>query len=158
MRKATGHFPGKRFGSRIFASFVPWLILGCAGNTTEPEIDPNPDIRSLVTEEIAASLDKSGHFLMDPNAHPELEPVPVISAGYAQILAAGYLKSFGVSLSPAWERDRGARINTSALAVSPRVYIAETPFGPVPNVGCHPAFAHWFGSFYLMTYDGDGGP
>lgn len=132
--------------------------LSCDSGITDPIIDPNPDIREYLTPSIAAMLDASGRLPVDADARPDLETVPVIQASIARALAAGQLKTFGAFLNPTWEQDRGRHIDWAVLTVSPRVYVAQTVFGAVPDVGCHPSFVHWFGSFYMMTYDADGAP
>jgi hypothetical protein len=133
------------------SAIIGWAGAGCDRSPTEPGIEADPDVRAYVVGDAAANLDGTGHFVISPDASATIEPVPVISASRARDFAAAYVKTFGVFLNPTWDGDRGAHINIGALAVASRVFPAETAYGPLPDVGCHPAYRHLFGSFYMMT-------
>ena len=148
-----------RHWCRAGALAVISLVFGCGESVvTQPIVEANPDIRAYVTDSAAASLDANSQFHINADAAPDVESVPVISATYARALAAAYLKTFGPLLLSAWERQRGGPIDLASLTVSSHVYPAETAFGAVPPVGCHPYFLRLLGSYYLMTLDRGGDP
>lgn len=59
------------------------------------------------------------------------------------------MRTFGIWHRPAWERQRGATISLAALTVGRHVYLAQTPYGPVP-AGLHPSARKHFGPYYVM--------
>lgn len=114
-------------------------------------VEDHPDIREYVIDSAVAALDGDGRFRLDSEVVAGAESVPVVSASRARQLAAAFAKSYGPAFEPFWEQERGGNIDVAMLRVGPRIYPAQTAFGAVPDVGCHPAFVRLFGSYYLAT-------
>jgi hypothetical protein len=75
---------------------------------------------------------------------------PIISAEQAGKLALASVRSWGPSLLPGWEKERGQSIDLENLDVGGRILFARTPYGRFPD-GYHPALARAHGPYYLVT-------
>jgi hypothetical protein len=123
----------------IVARLTPMVLVACGGGG---ELRPEPpDARAWVTGEAAASLDERGRFRFPP-ARPRVDG-PTITEADAARLATARMQGFtsykefprnfrGERLS-LYERDRGDLIDFKALRAGPRVYLAESPYEPVPG-------------------------
>jgi len=143
----------RRWGALCLFLAVAVVAHAC-GDPTAPRLALYPDITAVVVGEAAAALDGQGRFVIAPEIGASAEGVPLVSSDYAAELAAAFVKSYGPAFQSSWERDRGRAVDLASLLPSPRVFPIQTPFERVPDVGCHPAFVRLFGSFYLMTLDG----
>lgn len=122
------------------------LLAGCDGpNITGPEVPV--DVRPFVTGAAAEALTVDGLFALAPPAPPSTRPI--ISPERARLLASAYVASFGQSLKPYWEKDRGGAIDLTDLQADPRVFYASTPYEPFPD-GYHSAFGRGLGPYYLV--------
>lgn len=133
-------------------------VAACRESAFEPVVEPDPDIRAYVTGAAASALDQSGHFQFPSTAGHQPDNVPIVGAQRARELAVAFTQSYGPSFLPFWERDRGTQIDFASLTASIRVYPADSPFGAVPDEGCHPAFIRMFGPYYLLTLESDDTP
>jgi hypothetical protein len=107
-----------------------------------------PNLEAYVTGSAAASLDAQGRFNLAAAVAPGVRPI--ISAERAGELALAAVRSWGPSLSGAWNKERGEPISLSNLQVGPRTLFARTPYGAFPE-GYHPAMARAYGPYYLVT-------
>lgn len=107
-----------------------------------------PNLQAYVTGGAAASLNSQGRFDLAAPVSPGGRPI--ISAERAGELALAAVRSWGPSLRPTWDRERGEPISLSNLQVGPRTLFARTPYGAFPE-GYHPALARAYGPYYLVT-------
>lgn len=123
----------------------------CDRSPTGFVLEPDPDIRALVTGAAADSLGPDGRFGGNPDVAASREGVPVVTADRARELAAAFVKSFGPAFHADWVKERGGPIALETLLPSVRVFPLHTAYASVPDVGCHPAYVRLFGSYYLLT-------
>lgn len=122
----------------LHAALIVPLLVGC--DRYEPRPEP-PDVRAWVAGEAAASLDERGRFRF-PSARPKIDGSTISEADAAR-LATAWMRSFGSygdfprdfhgERLSSYERDHGDLIDFRALRVGPRVYLAESPYEPVPG-------------------------
>lgn len=121
------------------ASVIPLVVVACGGRD-QPRPEP-PDVRAWVAGEAATSLDERGRFRF-PAAPPKIDGATITGADAAR-LATAWMRSFtsyedfppnfhGQRLS-LYEREHGNLIDFKALRAGPRVYLAESPYEPVPG-------------------------
>lgn len=145
--------PALRRGA-FAVSIVSAAVIACDGTgPIAPDVEKHPDIRAYVVLDAAQALDSDGRFEIHPDITPNPESDQLVSAARASQLGRAFVKSFGPAFLRVWERDRGAKIDLTALTANPRVYPVQTPFAAAPKLGCHPAYVRVFGSFYLVTFD-----
>lgn len=133
-------------------SVLAWLAAGFAcSDPISPGLPLYPDIRNLVVAEAAAALDAEGRLMISNALGETAESVPLVNANHASQLAAAFAQSFGPAFQPWWTRGRGAAVSAAELAVNSRILPIQSPFGRVPDIGCHPSIVRLFGSYYLMT-------
>lgn len=126
------------------------VITGCTRDVTGPSPDDVPDIRSFVVDSALLALDANGQFPANQDVTPSADNVPMITSLRARTLAGACVVSFGSAFLPWWTSQRGAPIALGHLTIS-SIYPEQTPFGPLPPVGCHHAYAREYGSHYLTT-------
>jgi hypothetical protein len=135
-------------------------IVACGDGPTAPVplVEDDPDIGGYVAGDAALALGADGRFAIPPDVVTGAEAVPIVSAAQARVLARAFTTSFGPVFHSFWERERGGRIDLKALEPSTRVYPLQTPYGAVPDSGCHPSWVRHHGSYYVMTLDDGGTP
>jgi hypothetical protein len=114
---------------------------------TQPRASP-PDISAYVTGDAARHLRAGGRFDID-NAAPDASG-PTIDAARAADLALAFVRTFAHVEQRWWEEERGGGIDVSALRADPRIYLARTPYDPLPPGRLHPAYRRGFGSYYIV--------
>lgn len=149
-------FPLRRGFSRGFAV----VALGAAAcenaeNPLVPKSLERPPIHQYVTGEAADALLRNGELRLAPGESPD--GTPIITADRAIELANAYVRTYGYSFKPMWERHRGGRIDLATITAAPRVYFVRTPYGPFPE-GFHPALKRWYGPWYHVTLTSGGSP
>lgn len=140
-----------QLGGRIAVALLVLSLSAC----DDPElVTPTPvpssaEIQRYVTGEAAQGLNAQGQFdLTVAEADASASPGS-ISPSRARDLALAFVHTWGSVYGPLWEKERGGAINAGSLEAHPRVYRADTPYGPFPT-GFHPAFARAFGPWYLV--------
>jgi hypothetical protein len=146
--------------SRGFSSgfaAVVLIVTACENAETRLASEPaaRPSISQYLTGEAAHALLPNGELRLAPGESPD--GTPIITASRAIELANAYVRTYGYSFKPMWERQRGGRINLATIAAAPRAYFAQTPYGPFPE-GFHPAFKRWYGPWYHITLTSGGLP
>lgn len=111
-----------------------------------PQAAP-PDLAHFVTGDAAAALGPDGLFSVSAPSEPSHRST--ISPERAGELALSYVRSFGPSLKPGWEKDRGAALDLAGMRVVSRIAYAGSPYGAFP-AGYHPAFERAHGPYYLV--------
>lgn len=144
---------GSRRMVRTVAVVMAHILAACDSSPTEPHLDPDPDIRALVTGAAADSLGADGRFMGNADVSASREGMPVVTAARARELAAAFARSFGPAFHDDWIKERGGPIALAALVPSARVFPLHTVHESVPDVGCHPSHIRSFGSYYLLTLD-----
>lgn len=144
---------------RVVASLSIWtaVAIACDDGFVAPIVEPNPDIRQLVIGEAKLALDESGLFRLPRLGHTH-EGLPLVDASRAQQLTMAFVRSYGPAFHADWQNDRGGPVPLESLQPSQRVIPIPSPFGVVPEAGCHPAHVRMFGSYYRMTFDVGGTP
>lgn len=146
------HLPG------IWAALALPLLTACESPVEAPR--PVPDVRSWVVEAAAASLDRSGHFILAPPAAPGLKPITpsetAISLAQALLRLvtgpkAAPLFPGGISVRDQLELQRGGPIDFSTLVPARRILFAESPYAPVPDSIPAPV-QKYLGPFFLVTF------
>lgn len=79
-------------GSWTLPAVLATVLAGCDSPTAPEFTRPRPDVRSLVTEEVAARLDANGHFLLPTPLAPGGRAI--LSPAEAFALARGFLQTF----------------------------------------------------------------
>lgn len=134
--------------SKRYLLFASALLAACdpgGSGLTGPD-DP-PDIRQFVTGAAAENLNSQGLFTLAQPVAPDT--IPIITEQRARDLAASFVRSFGPSLKPYWEKERGRSIDLRDLKADARVFYASTPYELFPE-GFHSAFRRAFGPFYVV--------
>lgn len=122
------------------------LTAACHSPVAERASAP-PKLTALVTPAVAKHLTADGHLI--PPDPISLNGDSIISPSRAHQLAEAYLHTYGPIWRHAWEEDRGKRLDLAELAVAPRIYYAQSPYGPVPP-GFHPAVRTLHGPYYVV--------
>lgn len=104
---------------------------------------------------VQSSLDTQGRFLLARPTAPD--GIPMVSEGYAGELAQAYLRSWGVYMQAAWNRQRGAPVAWDRLEMDTRILFAESPYQRFPD-GYHPADRRYFGPRYLVHFRSGSSP
>jgi hypothetical protein len=123
------------------------------GSLSEPP--QRSAIAAFVTGAAAAALQPNGQFSRQVATSPDGSLM--VSEARASTLAVAFVRTFGRSLQPAWEHQRGAPVDLAALTVESRVYFAHSPYGAFPS-GFHPAMRKAYGPYYLVTFESGGSP
>lgn len=139
--------PFARLLPRAAASAAIVTLLAACGDVVEP-VDAPPPIREYVTPEVAAQLTPEGRFRIDDGPLPT--EAPAIDARRAGEQALAYVRTFAPHLGEYWERSHGGRIDFSRLEVDPRIFLARSPYGPVPDGPFHSAHRRAWGPFYIV--------
>jgi hypothetical protein len=140
---------------RLLAVLV--LVSACDRADLNPteSTDVAPDIKAFVAGEAARHLGPDGRFSLASARAPD--DVPIITSERARELAEAFLRTWGESHAPVWERERGEQINIGALELSPVVYYALTPHGRFPD-GYHGAYRRMVGPWYILHFTSGGEP
>jgi hypothetical protein len=109
----------------------------------------DPRLPSFLTAQAAQRLDEAGHFRMEPPAPPA--HLPIITPERARELAGAFLHTWGHTRGRAWQGERGRAVDLGSLRLSPRVFYAQTPYGPVPG-SHHPAYQRLYGPWYILHF------
>lgn len=135
---------------RLFAAVCASAVLTSCDRRPSEIAGPDPSARNLgpyLAGSAAAAVGPNGLFSVSAPAGPLHRPI--ITAERAGELALAYVRSFGPSLKPAWEKDRGAVIDMARLEIVSRILYARTPYVAFP-AGYHPAFERAYGPYYLV--------
>lgn len=148
-------YSGRQIG--LLAATYALLIQGaaCGERNSVSEPSQRPAIAAFVTGAAAAALRPNGQFSRDVGT--STDGSTMISEARASALAVSLVRTFGRSLKPAWEKQRGAPIDLGTLTVDPRVYFAHSPYGAFPS-GFHPAMRKAYGPYFLVTFESAGSP
>jgi len=143
----------------LSSSFAAVVLIAAACENAETPVASEPvarlPINQYLTGEAADALRPNGELKLASGESPD--GTPIITADRAIELANAYVRTYGYSFKPMWERQRGTRINLATIAAAPRAYFAQTPYGRFPE-GFHPAFKRWYGPWYHVTLTSGGSP
>lgn len=118
-----------------------------------PDPGSPPDLRPYVTEAAAEAVGADGLFVLPEPVAPSARPI--ITPGRARLLAASYVLSFGPSLKPYWDAERGETIGLDRVQPDARVFNAMTPYGVFPE-GYHSAFGRAVGPYHVVVMRSEG--
>jgi hypothetical protein len=142
----------------MLAFIAPLAIAACEDTSSrlvEPEAAP-PPIRAYVTPEVAAQLTPEGRFrIEDPPLPTE---APTIDARRAGEQALAYVRTWAPHFGQDWERGHGGPIDYARLTVDPRIFLAASPYGPIPEGSFHSAYRRAWGPFYIVRLTSGGKP
>lgn len=151
-------------GSSPLLTILATILVGCDSPTAPEFTRPRPNVRALVTEEVAAQLDANGHFLLPlPSAPGERS---ILSPAEAFALARGFLKTFlanpnltvipgGLDPRRVIEEAHGQPIEWSEVSVGTEILYADTYIEVLPDSA--PNYAHNpFGPKYFAPLIHDG--
>jgi hypothetical protein len=142
----------------VLAFLAPLAIAACEDTSSrlvEPEAAP-PPIRAYVTPEVAAQLTPEGRFRIDDPPLPT--EAPTIDARRAGEQALAYVRTLAPHFGQDWERGHGGPIDYARLAVDPRIFLAASPYGPIPEGSFHSAYRRAWGPFYIVRLTSGGEP
>ena len=156
MQSTTGGPLGRLFrSSRAACGAGCWLMLAaCSDEVSAPRPLSPGNIRTAVTQDLAAKLGPDGRFVLP--AAPA-KAYPQLSGEEATQIAVAWARTFGKYVRNEFERLHGKPIDFDALRPGAPAYYAAAAYDPVP-ADAHAGLRNAFGPQYLVYLVDDEGP
>lgn len=141
----------RQSGSLLVALVIVVPLSAACGDRIErtPTAVLSPDVRALVTPEVAAKMTPDGHFAFSALTTPV--GTGMITGDTAVSLARQYLATYGKFLLNPIEPLRGERVDLLRLVPRPSPFLADTPVESPPSDGGMPLRKH-LGPYYLVDF------
>ena len=133
-------------------------LMSCGDGPVSVEIvhrlAPN-ELTQYLTPVAANLVTTEGMFMRNEPAPNELA---VLSRDDATRLAVAFIEHFGPYVKGGLERQHGAALDLNGLRpILDRVYLAETPYEPLPHEVMRAAKKHW-GAYFIVIFEQGGVP